>query len=347
MLVSVVVRTRNEADRLRLVLCSLARQTGAAEVIVVNDGSTDHTPDVIAAAANWLPLKLVNHQAPRGRSGAANAGARAARGSVVLFLDGDTIANPELVARHSAAHTAAPRLIGRGETYHIRGTRFLQDPESGTPAPGHEAQLAHRPEAELARLRVTRAEVIGDFAAIERKAGPGTYPGAGPRRLYTLEMDALMHHPDCTVLWAAASGANLSVRREGFLRAGGFHEALDINEHRELALRLSLAGARMAPVLGARSYHLAHRSGWRDPLRTTDWEEIFYRAHPIPAVKLLRVFWASLSDGDRIPRAAQITSLPELETASRGYTGVDYDAVRELIRGMAVAQSASDPAAET
>ena len=177
MLVSVVVRTRNEADRLRLVLCSLARQTGAAEVIVVNDGSTDHTPDVIAAAANWLPLKVVNHQAPRGRSGAANAGARAARGSVVLFLDGDTIANPELVARHGAAHTAAPRLIGRGETYHIRGTRFLQDPESGTPAPGHEAQLAHRPEAELARLRVTRAEVIDDFASDRTQSWAGNLPG--------------------------------------------------------------------------------------------------------------------------------------------------------------------------
>jgi glycosyltransferase involved in cell wall biosynthesis len=331
MLVSVVVRTRDEADRLRLTLCSLARQTLAAEVVVVNDGSTDHTPDVIAEAANWLPLKVVNHQVPRGRSGAANAGARAARGNVVLFLDGDTIANPEFVARHGAAHVAAPRLIGRGETYHIRGTRFLQNPESGTPAPGQEAELARRPEAELARLRVTRAEVINDFPAIERKAAPGVYPGAGPGRLYALEMDALMYHPDCAVLWAAASGANLSVRREDFLRAGGFHESLDINEHRELALRLSLAGARMAPVLGARSYHLTHRSGWRDPLRQTDWEKVFYRAHPILAVKLLSVFWASLSDDHRIPPAVKINSLPDLETASRGDTGVNYDAIRELI----------------
>ena len=88
---------------------------------------------MIAEAANWLSLKVVNHEVPRGRSGAANAGARAARGNVVLFLDGDTIANPEFVARHGAAHTAAPRLIGRGETYHIRArgsfrTRNLERP---------------------------------------------------------------------------------------------------------------------------------------------------------------------------------------------------------------------------
>ena len=51
------------------------------------------------------------------------------------------------------------------------------------------------------------------------------------------------------------------MRREGFLCAAALAVTLDINEHRELALRLSLAGARMAPVLGARSYHLTHRSG--------------------------------------------------------------------------------------
>ena len=119
------------------------------------------------------------HEVRSGLSGAANTGARAARGSVVLFLDGDTIAHPELVARHSAAHIAAPRLVGRGETCRIRGTRFLQDPESGTPAPGQEAQLARRPEDELARLRVTRAEVIGDFAAIERWPRRAPIQGAG------------------------------------------------------------------------------------------------------------------------------------------------------------------------
>ena len=39
MSVSVIVRSKNEADRLRLTLTSLARQTVPAEVIVVNDGS--------------------------------------------------------------------------------------------------------------------------------------------------------------------------------------------------------------------------------------------------------------------------------------------------------------------
>jgi hypothetical protein len=149
-------------------------------------------------------------------------------------------------------------------------------------------------------------------------------------------MDALRQHPQCSVLWAAASGTNLSVRRDAFLSAGGYCEELDLNEHRELALRLCQRGARMVAVEGARSYHLTHRAGWRNPLEETAWEEVFYRAHPLLAVKLLAIFWASLFPRSPIPPEARITSLLALETASRGDTGNDYDAVRRLIPSLPV-----------
>jgi len=334
MTVSVVIRTRNEADRLRLTLTSLAQQTVAPEVVVVNDASVDHTAAVLAEAAHWLPLRVITHAASLGRAGATNAGAGIATGDVVLFLDGDTLAHPEMVARHEAVHSDGGSCVARGETFHLRGTRFLRDPEAGTPRPGEEARIARLSSDELARLRVTRDEIMNGFAAIDRRAEPGIYPGAGPRRLYELEMDALRHHPDCTVLWAAAAGSNLSVRREDFLESGGFDAGLDINEHRELALSLCLNGARMVPAEGARTYHLTHRSGWRDPLQETTWETVFFCAHPILAVKLLSVFWASLSGRCAIPPAAQIASLPELEVAARGDNGVDYDAARRLIPGL-------------
>jgi hypothetical protein len=183
---------------------------------------------------------------------------------------------------------------------------------------------------------VTRRQVIEDFAAIERRAEPAIYPGAGPRQLYELEMDALRRHPQCTVLWAAASGNNLSIRRDVFLSAGGFCEALDINEHRELALRLCQRGDRMVLVEGARSYHLTHRAGWRNPLEETAWEEVFYRTHPLLAVKLLTIFWASLIPRSPIPPEARITSLLALEIAALGDTGIDYDAIRRFIPSLPV-----------
>jgi len=95
--VSVVIRTKDEADRLRLTLASLARQSMPAEVVVVDDGSTDHTQAVLTEAAATLPIVHVRHAAARGRSAASNAGARAASGELLIFLDGDTLAHPEMV----------------------------------------------------------------------------------------------------------------------------------------------------------------------------------------------------------------------------------------------------------
>lgn len=356
MRVSVVVRTRDEADRLRLTLASLAGQTRPpADIVVVDDGSADHTRAVLteAAAASRVPLTVVTHDRVRGRSAASNAGARTATGDVLLFLDGDTLAGPDCVARHEAAHAAAagPELlvVGRGETFHLRGTRRLLDPETAAPQAEHAAWLGCLPAAEIDRLRVTRAQVAGDFAAIDRRAEPGLYPGAGPRLLYELEMDALRRHPGCGVLWAAASGSNLSVRADAFHSAahgGGFDEALDINEHRELALRLCGAGARMVPVDGARTYHMTHRAGWRDPLRDMGWETVFYRRHPIPAVQLLVVFWAGLSarsDGGAVPADARIGSLPELEAAAASGSALRPEHARA--RRMILASAAGSAAA--
>lgn len=92
----------------------------------------------------------------------------------------------------------------------------------------------------------------------------------------------------------------------------------------------------MGLVEGAKTYHLTHRSGWRDPLTVPDWESIFYRRHPIPAVKLLSIFWAGFSDNSPIPAEARIGSLPELERIAREGTDADFDALRRLIPGLPV-----------
>jgi glycosyltransferase involved in cell wall biosynthesis len=328
---SVVVRSKNEADRLRLTLASLQAQTAQPEVVVVDDGSIDHTSTVLAEAAGTLRLRIVAHASSLGRSHASNAGAACTSGDVLLFLDGDTLAAPDLVERHLAAHRDLAHLIGRGETYHVRKTRFLKDPETATPQPGHEERLARMKSKERNRLRLTRQQILADFPSIERSAEPGVYPGAGPRRLYELEMDALNNHSDCPVLWAAASGSNLSVRRALFKKVGGFDPGIDINEHRELALRLCQSGGVMRAVPGARTYHMTHRTGWRDPLQDLNWEKRFLEKHPIATVKLLSVFWASLA-GDVVPPEARIDSLPALAAASRSESQIDYEEIRHKIR---------------
>jgi len=328
MSVSVIIRTKDEADRLRLVMTSLMRQSMDAEIVVVNDGSGDHTRAVIEEMSSSLPLVVMHHESARGRPAASNAGARLASGQVLLFLDGDTLADPDFVRHHATLHAAQSDLIGRGETCNLRCTRFLLDPEALIPQPAEAAKIARLSADERAAMMVSRSQILDNFAAISRRAELGVYPGFGPRRLQELEFDALRNHPECTVLWAAASGSNQSMARDAFLSVGGFNEALDLIDHRELALRLCQAGLRMVPVNGAKSYHLTHRSGWRDPLQDTAWERIFFTCHPIASVKLLAVFWASISVRSRMADAERINSLIELEAAARGDTGVDYDRVR-------------------
>jgi hypothetical protein len=178
---------------------------------------------------------------------------------------------------------------------------------------------------------VTRKQILDDFDAICRRADPGIYPGGGPRCLHEVEWEALTQAPDCGVLWAAASGSNLSARREPFLAAGGFDERIDQNDHREMPLRLTQRGMRMVAAPGAFTYHLTHRSGWRDPLEDFTWETEFLARHPIPAVALLIVLWASLGLASRIPEPYRLMSFPELDEAAQGRRGLNYDEARHCL----------------
>ena len=326
---TVVIRSKDEADRLRLTLASLAMQTEKPEVVVVNDGSSDHTVEVVAAAAKEMNVTAVDNAKSIGRSASSNAGASKAKGDILLFLDGDTLAAPDLVERHMDLHRANPNLIVRGETWHLRCTRLFLDPETGTPRRGEESKVARMSESEKARSLVTRDQVRNAFDAIASRGQPAIYPGFGPRKLYELEMGALRDDPEGTVLWAAASGSNQSLNRAAFLESGGFHPDITINEHRELALRLCKGGLRMTATNG-RNYHMTHRSGWRDPLEDRHWESIFYNAHPIPEVALLPFLWGSLSDPLPFPPAACIRSLAELATVAERYRGIQgMDNVRD------------------
>ncbi len=326
---SVVIRSKDEADRLRLTLTSLACQSEPVEVVVVDDGSSDHTRDVVADMQAELDLAAVHHDVPAGRSGAANAGASRASGDILIFLDGDTLAAPDMVERHMEQHRASDGLIVRGETWHLRCTRPFLNPEAGTPRRGEEEKVARMSPSELSRSVVTREQIRNAFDTVDRRAQGGIYPGFGPRKLYELEMEALRAEPDCAVLWAAASGSNQSLSRTAFIESGGFHPDLTINEHRELALRLCNRGLRMAGCSG-RTYHMIHRSGWRDPLDELHWEDIFYGAHPLPEVALLSVLWQSLSDTVSLPEPSRIQSLTDLEIAAGRCKGlVGRETVRE------------------
>ena len=108
---SVVIPTYRRHDALARTLTALERQTLAQdrfEVIVVDDPEEDDSAAVARAIGtrNFEVSHL--HRERRGVSPARNAGWRAARAPVVMFLGDDILAAPGTLAEHLAFHTAHP-----------------------------------------------------------------------------------------------------------------------------------------------------------------------------------------------------------------------------------------------
>jgi cellulose synthase/poly-beta-1,6-N-acetylglucosamine synthase-like glycosyltransferase len=104
-LVSVVVPARNEERTLGPCLASLAVQTHPAlEVLVVDDGSEDGTPEVAARAARRdRRVRVLRVAGPppgwTGKNHAVAVGAAAARGAWLCFTDADTVHAPDSLRR--------------------------------------------------------------------------------------------------------------------------------------------------------------------------------------------------------------------------------------------------------
>jgi glycosyltransferase involved in cell wall biosynthesis len=95
MKLSVIVATRNRAANLCPCLDSIAAAFAKAaplhaEIIMVDNGSTDNTPDVIKAwsAGSGMPIKSLSEPRP-GRTRALNCALRAAEGNLLVFTDDD------------------------------------------------------------------------------------------------------------------------------------------------------------------------------------------------------------------------------------------------------------------
>jgi glycosyltransferase involved in cell wall biosynthesis len=96
-LISVVICTRNRASELAYTLESLARDRSevSAEVLVVDNVSTDHTVSVVRGMTDAFPRQLSLMTQPRiGHSAGRNAGVRAAVGEWIVYTDDDVEIRP-------------------------------------------------------------------------------------------------------------------------------------------------------------------------------------------------------------------------------------------------------------
>jgi LmbE family N-acetylglucosaminyl deacetylase len=99
--ISVIVRTKDRPALLREALDSIYANDYPAEIVVVNDGGARPELDGV---------KVVHHDAPRGRSEAMNAGVAAASGKFIAFLDDDDLYYAEHLNTLAAAAAKSPHV---------------------------------------------------------------------------------------------------------------------------------------------------------------------------------------------------------------------------------------------
>lgn len=182
--ISVVIAAYNEERHIGRCLTSVLSQIPPAQVVVVDDASRDRT----AAIAEGLGADVLRLPSRTGRGGARDAGARAARGSIIAFVDADDEVMPGWLAGILRAFDAGAEVV------------------AGAITVGPQDSFARR-------FRARNREDEHDL-----EARNGFLP-----RLIT---------------------ANVAVRKDVLLDAGGFDAAIRAGEDTDLSWRLALRGRR-------------------------------------------------------------------------------------------------------
>jgi glycosyltransferase involved in cell wall biosynthesis len=128
---SIVVPAYNEGQRIANTLTQsyryLSKQNYNFEILVVDDGSTDTTIDIVRGYFKEMPrLKLIRHKKNQGKGAAVKTGILHATGDWVMFMDADLATPIEMLER----------LWNQKENYDILiGSRYLENDSIKTPQP--------------------------------------------------------------------------------------------------------------------------------------------------------------------------------------------------------------------
>lgn len=125
---SVIIPTYNRGWIIGDCVRALASQDLPAdeyEIIVVNDGSTDSTADILKELQKELSNLIVINQQNKGPAAARNAGLKVAKGDVVIFVDSDVVVCPGFLKDHLRFHEKNKNLIVQGFVLRVPDKSFV------------------------------------------------------------------------------------------------------------------------------------------------------------------------------------------------------------------------------
>lgn len=260
--VSIVMPIHAKPLRLKLTLAAVAalRQEPDVELILVADNATPEAKRIAGQCAQALLLETPG----LGRAGARNAGAYAARGEFLVFLDDDILVRPDFVLQHVLAQRRRPGLV-HGRLREMIGLLRAEDPSLGA---------------------------LGCMPIPEEALRSGSWVPDRSTRLVASALEQAVDDPEifARAPWLASAGANLSVPKELWRRVGGFDEAYGLRwglEDLDFGFRLWKQGIEIAVATEAIGLHMSHHSPTRWEEQRRNFERFFAVADGHPEAKAL------------------------------------------------------------
>jgi len=264
---TVVIPCHNKMATLPEVLNALRAQDFPRhdfEVVVVDDGSTDGSAELVPSLGDGLPriaLEQMGTHAEICPARVRNRGLDKARGNVVVFLDADILVGPSFIREHVEAHAA-----GSGETAVI-GYIYAYP------------LLARERTPEVLRPPPV-GDVLRELPELLRKDPKRWRDGREVNYRIWPDLTA------CPLTWFFFWSGNVSVSRAKALELGGFDEEFKNWGFEDLEFGYRLWKAHVAFTLrrAAWGFHYPHSTGTDQ--RLSDNNRQFLRKHPEPYAEL-------------------------------------------------------------
>jgi glycosyltransferase involved in cell wall biosynthesis len=226
---SIIIPTFNACERLYYNLLSLKMQDynkQEFEVIVVDNGSKDHTGEVLSALDLDLNLTIVSEQQNGSRGKARNLGIEKASGDIIIFSDSDMISDHDFVARHISEHNISNKVVC-GTSWDKIYTYFYKDFKGKILNNFIATQTKFKQIHHILYLK-DKDCLIGEKSIIDGSYKNYVFTQALKEQGYKRVLDIYGNEfSEYRFPWSFFITNNCSVRKENIMKAGMFDEGYE------------------------------------------------------------------------------------------------------------------------